>query len=79
MHQDAKKIIEERGYSSLSELIRDALRRMLYQPLTENGFVQSFEDEILRTSAIPTKNDKVWKTEKDVKDYFEKLRKKTKK
>ena len=78
LHNDAKKLIANRGYSSLSELIRDALRRMLYQPLTENGFAQSFENEVLLSSASPKSKDEVWKTEEDIKKYFDNLRKATK-
>ena len=75
MYKDVKKMAARRGYSSTSEFIRDALRRMLYRPLTENGFTQEFEKEVLLSSAEPAKKDKVWKTEKELKAYFDKLRK----
>ena len=48
MYQDAKKLVVTRGYTSISELIRDALRGVIYPRLTENGFTSEFEEEILR-------------------------------
>ncbi|MBI4991450.1 hypothetical protein HZB96_05145 [Candidatus Gottesmanbacteria bacterium] len=30
MYQDAKRYVEKKGYMSISELIRDALRNILY-------------------------------------------------
>jgi len=47
----------------------------LGEALTENNFTQAFEEEVLLSAAEPTKKDKVWKTEKELKTYFDKLRK----
>lgn len=60
MYQDAKKLLAQRGYTSISELIRDALRDMIYPRLTENGFTPEFEEEVLRRAGEPTENDIVW-------------------
>jgi metal-responsive CopG/Arc/MetJ family transcriptional regulator len=34
LYRDAKVYAKENGYSSISELVRDALRRILYQKTT---------------------------------------------
>lgn len=60
MYQDAKRLLASRGYTSISELIRDALRDMIYPRLTENGFTPEFEEEVLKASAEPIENDIVW-------------------
>ena len=49
----AKKTATEKNYSSISELFRDALRRILYPELTENGFTPEFEEEVLRRENDP--------------------------
>lgn len=36
MYVDAKKAVEKNKYTSISELFRDALRRLLYEDLTGN-------------------------------------------
>lgn len=76
MYEDAKAYLARRGYSSVSELFRDTLREKLYPPLTENGFTPEFEEAVLRSSALPREKDKVWKTEKDIDQYFDALRRK---
>ena len=48
MYQDAKAMLRIRGYASISELIRQALRDVLYPKITENGFTPEFEEEVLR-------------------------------
>ncbi|MBI2596377.1 hypothetical protein HYW46_06625 [Candidatus Daviesbacteria bacterium] len=48
LHADAKKAVAGKGYTSISELFRDALRRFLYPELTENGFTSEFEEEVLQ-------------------------------
>jgi len=48
MYKDAKGALKKRGYASISELIRAALRGMLYPRVTENGFTPEFEEEVLR-------------------------------
>lgn len=35
LYDDAKQMASHQAYSSVSEVIRDALRRMLYQPADE--------------------------------------------
>ena len=70
MYKDAKKALAVRRYSSISELIRDSLRRTLYPKLTVNGFTEEFEDQILASEAEPEENDSVWETEGDITRYF---------
>lgn len=60
LYIDAKKIVSQKGYTSISELIRDALRSLVYPPLTENGFTPKFEEEILRRAKEPLDNDIAW-------------------
>lgn len=74
MYQDAKKLLAARGYTSISELIRDALRDMLYPRLTENGFTPEFEEEVLKAAAEPVNNDIILENEKDIDNYFRKLK-----
>ena len=72
MYDDARKVVAQKGYSSISELIRDTLRDLLYpkQKLTENGFTEEFEDEILKSAAEPRENDIVFENEKELKDFY---------
>lgn len=76
LYEDAKVYLARRGYSSVSELLRDTLRDKLYPRLTENGFTPEFEESVLRSASLPLEKDKVWKTEKDIDQYFDALRKK---
>lgn len=75
MLEDAKKATKGRRYASVSELIRDSLRAVLYPGLTENGFTPEFEEEVLRSEKEPMENDIVLETEKDVRNYFLHLKK----
>ena len=62
----------------MSELIRDALRKVLYsggQEITENGFTKAFEDEVLAAEKEPIDKGSVLETEEDVEKYFANLRK----
>lgn len=71
MYKDAKLVSKEEGYSSISELIRHALRKILYPSgLTVNGFTPEFEDLVLEAAKEPVRNDIVLKSNKDVHDYF---------
>lgn len=70
MYHDAKKAVKQRGYSSISELIRDSLRRVIYPGLTENGFTPEFEEMVLRSEKEPMKNDIVLETKEDIHNYF---------
>jgi len=74
MYKDAKRALVAKRYSSVSELIRDALRKSLYGDLTENGFTKEFEDEVLASAAEPRKNDIKLKTDKEVENYFRHLK-----
>lgn len=76
MYEDAKAYLTRRGYSSVSELVRDALRDELYPTLTENGFTPEFEEAILQSEAEPRRKDKVWRTAEDIDRYFSALKKK---
>lgn len=71
MYADMKKALAKRRYTSVSELIREAIRTVLYpQKYTVNGFMPEFEEHVLAASKSSRKNDIVLKTEKDVHDYF---------
>ena len=72
MLYDAKKAVKNMRYSSVSELIRDALRKTLYPEITENGFTSEFEDRVLQADKEPDMDD-VWKTEKDVNRFFKSI------
>lgn len=76
MYTEAKEMVSKRGYSSISELIREALRHVLYPNLTENGFTPEFEDEVLRIANSSTENDTILETQKDIERHFLKLHKK---
>ncbi len=75
MLEDAKFEIKEKRYASISELIRHALREVLYpNGVTVNGFTPEFEDEVLEAEKEPTKNDIILETEEDIENYFRSLR-----
>lgn len=77
MYEDAKKTLKTKGYASISELIRDALRKILYEEdknaITENGFPVWFEDKVLEAEKEPIENDVVLETKQDVKNFFKNL------
>lgn len=74
MYKDAKMALVAKRYSSVSELIRDALRKTLYGEITQNGFTKRFEDEVLASAAELRKNDTGLRTDKEVEDYFRRLK-----
>jgi len=74
MYQDAKAMLRIRGYASISELIRQALRDVLYPKITENGFTPEFEEKVLQAEKSSRKHDMVFTTDKEIKDYFTKLK-----
>lgn len=76
LYTDIKKTIKECGYSSVSELVRDAVRRVIYPELTENGFTPKFEEMVLRSARESVDEKDVWKTPGDIDKYFAKLHKK---
>jgi Arc/MetJ-type ribon-helix-helix transcriptional regulator len=49
MYADAKKKVAARRYASISELIRDGVRAILYPNITVNGFTKEFEDSVLKS------------------------------
>ena len=79
LYKDIKKTIKERGYSSVSELMRDAVRRVLYPELTENGFTPEFEKAVLEAAKKPIGNDIVLETDEDIDKHFDEIRKKVEK
>jgi Arc/MetJ-type ribon-helix-helix transcriptional regulator len=70
MYEEAKRYVKRRGYASISELIRDAVRDWLYPKVTVNGFTPKFEKEVLKAASEPMENDIVLNSEKDIHDYF---------
>lgn len=76
MYQEAKKVVARQHYSSVSELVRDALRQLIQKKrITENGFTEEFEDAVLEAKKEPVDYSDVWETEEDVDKYFKKLAK----
>ncbi len=74
MYKDAKRALVTKRYSSISELVRDALRKSLYGEITQNGFTKEFEDEVLASAAEPKKKDISLRTDKEVENYFRHLK-----
>lgn len=66
LHKAAKKLVTEEKYSSISEVVRAGIRRVLYDAdkITENGFPGWFEDQVLESAAEPIKKSKEWKPKK---------------
>lgn len=73
LYKDIKNTIKVRGYSSVSELVRDAVRRVLYPELTENGFTPEFEDMVLEAAKEPIDETKTIETDEDLARYFREL------
>ncbi len=80
MYKDAKKAAKERKYSSMSELVRDALRRIIYskEEITENGFPIWFEDKVLEAAKEPIDKSKTIETDEDLENWFSEMHKKVK-
>ncbi len=70
MYEDAKRHVKRRGYASVSELIRDAIREWLYPRVTVNGFTPEFEKQVLAAEKEPIENDIVLDSEKSIREYF---------
>ena len=70
MYEDAKRHVKRRGYASVSELIRDAVREWLYPRITVNGFTPEFEKQVLESEKEPIENDIVLDSEKSIREYF---------
>lgn len=79
MYEDAKKMLAKNRYASISELVRDALRKVMYQDVTENGFTQAFEDKVLKAATEPLNDDVILETEEDIDKFFNTLNKNLKK
>ena len=81
MYKDAKKAAKQKRYTSISELVRDALRKTIYNEneITENGFPRWFEDRVLESERQPVEEDGVWETEENVHRYFKDLHKRLEK
>jgi len=60
MYKDAKAAVKKRGYTSVSEFIREAMRSVLYPHLTVNGFTPEFEEHVLESERSPREDDVVW-------------------
>lgn len=75
MVEAAKKVVRRKHYASISELMRDALRKELKkQEITENGFTREFEDQALKSAAEPIEKDTVLESEADIDNYFRNLK-----
>ena len=75
LYKDAKNTVIKMHYASMSELIRDALRRILYQgTASEEYFSKDFEDKVLRRAKEPYDSDVVFETEEDLRNYFSNLK-----
>ena len=81
MYKDAKKTLKAKGYVSISELVRDSLRKTLYEDdenenaITENGFPVWFENRVLDAEKESEENDIVIETDEDLKRYFQNIHK----
>ena len=80
MLDDAKKVLKTKRYASISELMRDALRKVLYNEedknaITENGFPVWFEDKVLEAAKEPKENDYTLETDEDIVNYFQYFKK----
>lgn len=73
LYEDAKKIVQTQSYSSVSELMRDALRKIVYPELTVNGFTKEFEDQILKIANKSDKDHIVLETKEEIDNYFRNL------
>lgn len=80
LHKAAKKLVTEEKYSSISEVVRAGIRRVLYDAdkITENGFPGWFEDQVLESAAEPIDEGKAWENKEDIEKYLKKLHNKIK-
>lgn len=75
MLNDAKSVTKFEGFTSISELIRHALRQVLYpNGLTVNGFTPEFEDLVLESAKEPIDESTAWNTTADIDRDFKKLK-----
>lgn len=74
LYDQAKSLVARGRYTSISELIRDALRRKIDgSKITVNGFTEEFEKEVLWSEAQPMENDIVLETPEDIDKYFDSI------
>jgi Arc/MetJ-type ribon-helix-helix transcriptional regulator len=59
LYIQAKTEAKKYHYSSVSEFIRDATRKLLYPELTENGLTKQFESMVLKREKNMDKYDTV--------------------
>lgn len=81
MYKDVKVLMANRGYASISELVRDALRRTIYlseDEITENGFPKWFEDKVLKAAEEPFDKSRTIETDEDLENYFKEMHSKIK-
>lgn len=79
MYADIKKALIKRRFTSVSELIREAVRNILYPPsLTVNGFTKEFEEKVLAASKSSRKDDRVWNGKGSFSDFVLKTHSKSK-
>jgi Arc/MetJ-type ribon-helix-helix transcriptional regulator len=69
MLKDAKRHAKRRGYASVSELIRDAVREWIYPRITINGFTPEFEKQVLASEKEPVESDRVWNGKGSFSDF----------
>ena len=80
MLDDAKTVTKFEGFTSISELIRHALRQILYpNGLTVNGFTPEFEDMVLESAKEPIDESTAWNSMADIDRDFKRLKLKNKK
>jgi len=60
LYADLKKAVGKRRYTSVSELIREAVRSILYPRVTINGFTPEFEDQVLASAKEPLVKSRKW-------------------
>lgn len=60
LYADLKKAVSKHRYTSVSELIREAVRNWLYPRTTVNGFTPEFENQVLAAAKEPLVNDRKW-------------------
>lgn len=82
MYEEAKKVLKQKHYASISELMRDALRKLLQEEdpnaVSVNGFPNWFEDKVLESEKDKS-GSTVLETEEDIRNYFLHLKKPQKK
>ena len=81
--EEAKATLKKKHYASISELVRDALRKLLQEEdpnaISINGFPNWFEDKVLEAERSSDKDDVVLETPEDIDNYFDKLHKRLEK